>query len=161
MNDFAMTEIQLPEMRQMVMGEDSVSIDLDTVPVLLVVYRDPDSCVPCQLDHMYDYRKIIDFRTEVGGGYSPAFIFSPKKKNYDTVHLTLCRTRFRHPIFLDEDGLFRVLNKNIPRDSRLHVFLLDKNRRVILAGDPSHNPSLWNLYKGIIVKMLENGGTMP
>lgn len=111
MNDFSMTEIKFPEMRQMVMGEDSVSIDLDTVPVLLVVYRDPDSCVPCQLDHMYDYRNIIDFGKEVGGEFSPVFIFSPKKKNVDTVYITLCRTRFRHPIFLDEKGLFYAENK--------------------------------------------------
>lgn len=80
MNDFSMTEIKFPEMRQMVMGEDSVSIDLDTVPVLLVVYRDPDSCVPCQLDHMYDYRNIIDFGKEVGGEFSPVFIFLRKRK---------------------------------------------------------------------------------
>lgn len=108
LNNFTMTEIQLPEMRQMVMGEDSVSIDLDTVPILMVVYRDPDSCVPCQLDHMYDYRDIIDFEGETGGGFSPVFIFSPKKKSIDTVHLTLCRTRFRHPIFLDENGPLSV-----------------------------------------------------
>ena len=161
LNNFTMTEIQLPEMRQMVMGEDSVSIDLDTVPILMVVYRDPDSCVPCQLDHMYDYRDIIDFESETGGGFSPVFIFSPKKKSIDTVHLTLCRTRFRHPIFLDEIGLFRASNKNIPKEPELHVFLLDKNRKVILAGDPSHNPALWRLYKKIIVTMLENGGAMP
>ena len=161
LNNFTMTEIQLPEMRQMVMGEDSVSIDLDTVPILMVVYRDPDSCVPCQLDHMYDYRDIIDFEGETGGGFSPVFIFSPKKKSIDTVHLTLCRTRFRHPIFLDENGLFRASNKNIPKEPELHVFLLDKNRKVFLAGDPSHNPALWRLYKKIIVTMLENGGAMP
>jgi len=161
MNDFSMTEIKFPEMRQMVIGEDSVSIDLDTVPVLLVVYRDPDSCVPCQLDHMYDYRNIIDFGKEVGGEFSPVFIFSPKKKNVDTVYITLCRTRFRHPIFLDEKGLFYAENKNIPQEPLLHVFLLDKNRKVVLSGDPSHKPQLWDLYKRIIVTMLDNGGTMP
>ena len=161
MNDFSMTEIKFPEMRQMVMGEDSISIDLDTVPVLLVVYRDPDSCVPCQLDHMYDYRNLIDFGKEVGGDFSPVFIFTPKKKNVDTVYITLCRTRFRHPIFLDEEGLFYAENKNIPKEPLLHVFLLDKNRRVVLSGDPSRNPALWNLYKRIIVTMLDNGGTMP
>lgn len=160
MNDFSMSEIKLPEMRQMVMGEDSVCIDLDTVPVLLVVYRDPDACVPCQLDHMYAYQKVIDFG--IGrSGFSPVFIFSPKKNRVEDVHLTLCRTRFRHPVFFDEEGLFFAANKNIPKNPELHVFLLDKNRKVIVSGDPSHNSQLWDFYKRIIVLMLDNGGTMP
>ena len=80
MNDFSMTEIKFPEMRQMVMGEDSVSIDLDTVPVLLVVYRDPDSCVPCQLDHMYDYRNIIDFERKSEESFLLYLSFLRKRK---------------------------------------------------------------------------------
>ena len=151
MNNFSMTEIKFPEMRQIVMGKDSSSIILDTIPVLLVVYRDPSSCVPCQIDHIQDYRNLYELGKIAGDGYSPIFIFSPNKRRVESVRLSLCRARFRHPIFLDENGSFPEMNRHIPADPRLHVFLLDRNRRVILSGDPCHNPSLLILYKKTLV----------
>lgn len=105
--------------------------------------------------------KMVDFKQDVGDGYSVAFIFSPEKKDLETAYTTISNANVKFPLFLDKEGVFSADNNSIPKEPELHVFLLDKNRKVILAGDPSHNPALWRLYKKIIVTMLENGGAMP
>jgi len=153
------TQVNIPDMRQMVMGTDSITVCLDTVPVLAVVYRDARSCVPCQIDRMSDYRELIEFRDSVGSGYYPVFVFSPTRGTFETVRYTLCRTRFRFPIFID-DGTFAQTNPTIPSFRELQVFLLDKNRKVVLAGDPSHNPQMMKLYKQTIRNLLDRGGVM-
>jgi len=38
---------------------------------------------------------------------------------------------------------------------------LDKDNRVVLVGNPLHNPPLWELYKRTIQKMIDNDGVFP
>lgn len=66
-----------------------------------------------------------------------------------------------YPALIDENGLFPAANPHIPADSRFHTFLLDKNGKVILIGDPVNNPPLWELYKSTITTLIENDGVMP
>lgn len=159
--EFSGTEIEFRKLQQIFKGNDSSEVRLDSIPVLLVVYKDKNECVPCQIGHLGKYRKMVDFKRDVGGGYEAVFIFSPERKDMETAYITLYNANVKFPLFLDKEGVFAVDNNSIPDEPELHVFLLDKNRKVVLAGDPSHNSSLWDLYKRIIVKMLENGGTMP
>ncbi len=156
---FYSTRIELPKMEQMVMGTDSVVVDLDTIPVLAVIYKDAKSCVPCLLEHMSEYQDLIDCRDKVGTGFYPVFLFSPSRNRLQTVRYTLCRTRFRFPFFIDKNNDFPKLNKAIPKDRNLHVFLLDKSRRVVLVGDPRHNPRLMGLYRETIDSLVAKGGS--
>lgn len=159
--EFSGSEIKFRKLQQIFIGYDSSVVKLDSIPVLLVVYRDKNECVPCQIGQLGKYRKMVDFKQDVGDGYSVAFIFSPEKKDLETAYTTISNANVKFPLFLDKEGVFSADNNSIPKEPELHVFLLDKNRKVILAGDPSHNPALWRLYKKIIVTMLENGGAMP
>ena len=153
-------EVTIPKMPQFVMGEDSVVVDLDTIPLLTVVYRDSKACVPCMIEHMFEYEPLI----ETCGWPEdkrcfPVFLFSPAKKREESVRYNLSRTRFGFPVFID-DGSFAEQNRSIPSEQGFHVFLLDKNRKVVLIGDPSHNPALMNLYEKTIDTLLARGGVL-
>ena len=159
--EFSGSEIELRKLQQIFIGCDSSVVRLDSIPVLLVVYKDKNECVPCQIGQLGKYRKMVDFRQDVGDDYAVVFIFSPKKKDMETAYTSISNANVKFPMFLDKEGVFAADNNSIPDEPELHIFLLDKDRKVILSGDPSHNPALWNLYKRIIVTMLNNGGTMP
>lgn len=54
---------------------------------------------------------------------------------------------FRYPMYIDRECRFPALNPTLPKDPRLHVFLLDHKNRVVLVGSPIGNKNLWELYK--------------
>lgn len=78
--EFSGSEIKFRKLQQIFIGYDSSVVKLDSIPVLLVVYRDKNECVPCQIGQLGKYRKMVDFKQDVGDGYSVAFIFSPEKR---------------------------------------------------------------------------------
>jgi hypothetical protein len=109
---------------------------------------------------MFEYAEIIDFRKETEG-FLPLFVFSPPCAKIDEVIRTLDVWEFDYPLLLDGSGAFSAANPHIPTDNRFHTFLIDKNGKVVLVGDPVNNPALWELYKTTITTLIENGGTMP
>lgn len=45
--EFSGSEIKFRKLQQIFIGYDSSVVKLDSIPVLLVVYRDKNECVPC------------------------------------------------------------------------------------------------------------------
>ena len=54
--------------------------------------------------------------------------------------------RFRQTVFYDLDGSFERLNPHIPTGEDFHTFLLNKENKVVLIGNPTHNEKLNKLY---------------
>jgi hypothetical protein len=89
------------------------------------------------------------------------FIFSPPMAKIDEVFQALRHSVLDFPVFIDEKQAFLKANPHIPADNRFHTFLIDKNGKVVLVGDPVNNPQLWELYKTTITTLIANGGVMP
>jgi hypothetical protein len=159
---FIAKEIIVPnDMRQIVGNRDSVVLNTNSGIARFVVYTASLSCSSCRLKMMSDYAVIIDHRKEVDDLFVPLFVFSPRVGQSTEIRNTLLLYRFDYPILLDEKGLFPAANPHIPADNRLHTFLIDRNGKVVLVGNPVNNPPLWELYKTTITTLIENGGTMP
>ncbi len=159
---FAAQEIVLtPSMRQMIEGRDSVLFIPTAKAVRLIVWIDSIACSTCRLDRMYEYDEIINYRKDTNDGFEYIILFSPTYESLDEVMSLLDRNRLKYPVFIDEHQAFPAANPHIPADSRLHTFLLDKNGKVVLVGDPVNNPQLWELYKTTITELIANGGVMP
>lgn len=56
---------------------------------------------------------------------------------------------FNHPVCIDEDDAFNRLN-HFPSDMSFQTFLLDKDNKVVVIGNPIHNLKLGELYMQII-----------
>lgn len=159
---FTEKEVVVPvELRQMVDGRDSLVLNSGDRSARLIVWVDSVACSSCRINQMFQYTEMIDFRKESGDGFVPLFVFSPPRAKIDDVKLTLKHSGLQFPLFIDERGLFAAANPHIPTDSRFHTFLLDKNGKVVLVGDPVNNPPLWELYKTTITQLIENDGTLP
>lgn len=127
----------------------------------MIVYVDSLSCSSCQIDRLYEYGPYIDLAAESDAGFRPLFVFTPRQGGADGVRYALSVARFGHPVLLDEAGDFPRSNPRIPDDHRFHVFLLDRDSRVVLAGDPCRNPALGELYMKTIRNLLDHDGRLP
>jgi hypothetical protein len=65
----------------------------------------------------------------------------------ETADYTLADMRFHHTVFYDLDGSFERLNPHLPANELFHTFLLNKDNKVVLVGNPIRNEMLWKLYK--------------
>ena len=64
-----------------------------------------------------------------------------------------------HNIILDSTNTFKKINPVIPlNNSSLHTFLLDKNNRIVLIGNPLNGDAMWNLFKSTLENMLAHDG---
>ncbi len=148
-------------MRQLVGGRDSIVLNPAAGAAKLVVWVDSTDCSPCRVGQLFQYYKVINYREEKGEEFAPIFIFSPSRDNLGDVMEALKNSEFDFPVFVDENYSFKKANSHIPADNKFHAFLLDKNGKVGLVGDPTRYPDLWELYKTTIATLIENGGTMP
>lgn len=155
-------EIVVPsEIGQVLFGRDTMLVDTGGSPARLVIYTDSLSCSSCRLKYMFEYNDILGLHEELRSEFWPIFVFSPRSGLSAEIRNTLLLYRFDYPILLDDKGRFPAANPHIPADSRFHTFLLDRNGKVVLVGNPVNNPPLWELYKTTINQLIENGGNMP
>jgi hypothetical protein len=136
---------------------DEVTGDADA---RFVVYVDSLECSSCKIGNMYVYGDAVDFCSQTDNCCRPVFVFAPRRADISTVRFKLRHLANEFPILLDSVGVFPRANPHIPTDEQLHTFLLDRDGKVVLVGDPSRNPKLWKLYKSTITELIENEGIL-
>lgn len=75
------------------------------------------------------------------------FYFQPKDAK--ELQYLFRRDAFSYPSYLDANSELNRLN-NMPTDDRFQTFLLDEENKVVLIGNPTNNPKVWDLYKQLI-----------
>ena len=58
---------------------------------------------------------------------------------------------FSHPVFIDTNNEINSINK-FPSRTDYQCFLLDRDNKVLMIGNPSVNAGIWTLYKRIIAE---------
>ena len=158
---FMGTQIILsPDLSAVWKGRDTVLTDFTKVPIKLVVYHDSLICSTCQMGKMYEWEEIAAYADSLSQWFSIIYLFTPKKEDMFKVNMLLRADNFDYPIFIDQHATFVKQNPKLPKNRQLYSFLLDKNNKVVMVGNPLHNPTLWNLYKKNIQKMIENNGIL-
>ena len=136
--------------------KDSLSIETELLcGVKIVTYIDESSCSECVMRSLLLWkRKISELTHRVG--FIP--VVFPADKN--EIYTTLKNLRITSPLMYDTDNVFIKRNK-LTVLARNRTFLLDRNNRIVLVGEPILNKSLWELYKRTIQTMITNDGVLP
>lgn len=129
----------------------------------LIIWFDSLDCHSCRLKLLNEFEEnpILEYSDASDDEFSMKIIISPQKKDISLFKCAADSNDFNYLIWIDENSEFLTMNPHLPHDMRLRSFLLDKNRKVVLIGDPLYNPRLWELYKTTIKRLIENGGTLP
>ena len=126
-------------------------------PIKIITYMDSSSCTQCALQILVEWNRMLK---EVVSD-SVGFVTVVYPVDETGLRLALGMLQLENSLLYDASNRFLKDNKLIRVLARNRTFLLDKNNRVILVGEPFHKPQLWELYKSSIRTLIANKGTMP
>lgn len=142
-------EIIFPiDVQCMYLGRDTVCSDQDT-PYKILLYIDSTGCTDCKLQ-LYKWSAMIEeAETIMPGKISFHFYFQPKDEN--ELKFILRRDNFRQAVYVDSQEKLNKANK-LPNNMSYQCFLLDKDNKVLVIGNPILNPKIWDLYKQTVME---------
>ena len=131
------------------MGKDIACIDLYSESYKILLYVDSVGCTSCKFN-LVDWKSIMN-ESDTIFIQKPEFIFifQPKKNGEKELHTVLRNNGFRHPVFVDKENQVYRINK-FPSNPDYQCFLLDKDNKVVMVGNPSLIKGIWSLYKKVI-----------
>jgi hypothetical protein len=143
--------IQFPEdIPCNILGKDTASdlcSDLFQKEYKILLYVDSAGCSSCRLK-LSQWKQLIEesdslFQDRLGF----LLFFQPKsKKDLDYLFRS---DRFDYPVFIDMNKAINRLN-HFPDKPEYQCFLLDKNNKIRMIGNPASNLKIWELYKQTI-----------
>jgi hypothetical protein len=75
-----------------------------------------------------------------------SFLLFFQPKNKKEMNFLFQRDRFDYPVFIDTNNAINRLN-HFPEKPEYQCFLLDRDNKVLMIGNPATNPKIWELYK--------------
>lgn len=133
----------LPVLKANINGRDTLCPQIFEQKYKILVYLDSLECMSCQLN-FFDWKLLID---EVKRAYpNTSFLFYINSKNHNDIEILQRENHFHYPVFYDTQNLLNKINK-LPPKKQFQTFLLDKNNKVLLIGNPIKNHKMWQLYK--------------
>lgn len=122
---------------------DTTDFEIPQSEYKILIYVDSIGCTSCKLQ-LQKWKELITYTDSVTDGkISYLFFFHPK--DLKEVSYLLKRDRFDRPICIDMEDQLNKLNK-FPADMTFQTFLLDKNNKVAVLGNPIHNLAVKDLY---------------
>jgi hypothetical protein len=150
-NEWTGKEIRFPDDFQCnVWGKDTASVlcaGLMDTEYKILLYIDSAGCSSCRLKLFLWKQLITEADSLFEGKLSFLLFFQPK--NEKEMNFLFQRDKFDYLVFIDRNKTINQLN-HFPEKPEYQCFLLDKNNKVLMIGNPALNPKIWELYKQTI-----------
>lgn len=124
-------------------ASDTTNFVIPTSDYKVLVFVDSIGCTSCKLQ-LSRWKEFIRYTDSISQK-NISFLFFFQFDDQWEIHSLLIRENFDKPICLDRSDSLNQLN-HFPKDIRFQVFLLDKNNKVVVIGNPVHNPNVKELY---------------
>lgn len=115
----------------------------DTTDFKIVIFADSLGCQPCNLRLGELGLKVRELKYI---NEKARFVVIVQNSDYREFEHNVEHDMPGFPFIYDTEGLFLKANE-LPLDNRFHAFLLDKDNKIVLVGNPVGNDKLWELYK--------------
>lgn len=141
-------EIKFPDNFQCnLSGKDTsylLCADLIESEFKILLYVDSTGCTNCKLQLM-EWNVLINEINYIQGN-KLSFLFFLHPKDITELQLLLQMNDFRYPVFIDTKDEINLMNK-FAKQSDYQCFLLDKDNKVLMIGNPVQNTKILELYK--------------
>lgn len=138
--------------------KDTLCPDLFDKPYKILIYTDSIGCISCKL-RLPDWKEIISETESIAPGkVSFLFFFHPQSEKELTYLFK--RDKFDYPVFIDRKNEIEQLN-HFPSNINYQTFLLNAENQVILVGNPTLNPAIWELFQQTITGKKKHNNHMP
>lgn len=143
-------EVLLPEnIPCSVLGKDTKFEQYDGLfdaEYKVLLYVDSTGCSSCRLK-LFEWKLLIEEADSLFLGKLNFLLYlQPKVDNASDLEFLMRRVHFKFPVFIDTNNHLDSLN-SFPKEPAFQCFLLDKNNKVLLIGNPVLNPKIWDLFK--------------
>ena len=137
-------EIRFPENSVFTIhSKDTVDFDFQSTEYKLLIYVDSIGCTSCKLQ-LHMWKSFIEEIESLTNGSVPfLFYFHPKDK--EELGTLIAKERFDYPVCFDHKDELNKLNA-FPSDITFQTFLLDKDNKVKIIGNPILNPKIRDLF---------------
>ena len=122
---------------------ESVDYRIPDAEYKVLVYVDSVGCTSCKLQ-LPKWQELIAHVDSATNGNVP-FIFIFQSKDDRELRYILKCDNFDSPVCIDRNNRFDELNQ-FPQDITFQTFLLDKDNKVKVIGNPVHNLAVRDLY---------------
>ncbi|MDR2809063.1 MAG: hypothetical protein LBB84_00690 [Tannerellaceae bacterium] len=124
---------------------DTIDYRIPDSEYKVLAYVDSVGCTECvlNLQSWINFIESVDTLTDATIPF--LFFFHPKEGGEEDIYYLLEMYRFELPVCVDMEDKLNRLNK-FPENSNFHFFLLDKNNKVLVAGNPVYSDSMKKLY---------------
>ncbi|WP_106831989.1 DUF1573 domain-containing protein [Parabacteroides pacaensis] len=109
----------------------------------VLIYIDSIGCTSCKLQ-LHKWKELIHYVDSVTNKNVP-FLFFFHPKDSKEIRYLLKRDGINFPVCLDMEDQLNKQN-HFPSDMTFQTFLLDKDNKVVILGNPVHNTIVRNLY---------------
>ena len=116
-------------------------------PFRILNFTDSIGCTSCKLKLLTWNAYVREIDTTLADKVDFLFYFHPQ--NERELGLILRADGFELPFYIDRKNEIDRLN-GFPKNQACQCFLLDSTNKILLVGNPTHKPRLWELYKEII-----------
>jgi len=113
----------------------------------ILMYIDSAGCSDCRLK-LSEWKQLMEdadrfFQGNVG------FLLFFQPESVSKMANLFAPGRFDYPVFMDINGTINRLNR-FPKEMEYRCFLLNKDNKVLMIGNPVLNLNIWKLYKSKI-----------
>ena len=123
--------------------KDTVDYQISVSDYKIVMYVDSIGCVSCKLQ-LSRWKEFIGQVDSVCNKDIPFLFFFQPKDNQELRRI-LKIDNFSLPVCIDTEDRFNKLN-HFPSDMMFQTFLLDKDNKVVVIGNPIYNLKVRDLY---------------
>ncbi len=121
----------------------------------LIVYIDSAECTTCRISHIEMYHELFQVSKEYES-FAVMLLLSNINLNGIPVIRYLSDLRIEHPVYVDVDNEFLMINPVIPEDNRMHSFLIDKKGTPLCVGDPVVSEKMLQIFRESVDKLTTN-----
>ena len=125
------------------LSSDTIDFHVPESKYKVVVYVDSFGCISCKLQ-LEKWKGFIAYTDSLTNRQVP-FLFFFHPKNEKELKYIFRRDKFDYPVCIDLDDQLNRLNQ-FPAEMNFQTFLLDKNNKVLVIGNPVHNLAIKDLY---------------
>lgn len=124
-------------------AKDTIDWQPETADFKVLVFADSLGCVSCKLQ-LPRWKEFMDSIEATAPG-KVSFLFVLQSNDEREIQYILRRDRFEYPVCVDVNDELNRLNRFSSHIS-FQTFLLDKDNKVVVIGNPVHNPAIKDLY---------------
>ena len=148
-NEWNGKEIKFPSRSVFtIQGKDTVNFSFQEADYKVVTYIDSVGCTSCKLQ-LHRWKELVAEVDSLTDGRVP-FLFYFHPKDMKELRYLTRRDEFIYPVCFDEQDEINRLNQ-FPTDMTFQTFLLNKENKVVVLGNPVLNPKVKELYLGQIM----------